>query len=1550
MTPDGEGRQVWVNSLSGRVEAQSAACLAVYREDESRIEQDANNELRISEGGYSRRQLFELTQNAADAARNGGNRIEIRLAMSDHFDSPTLYVANDGDPFSPEGVDALMASDLSRKDDDRIGRFGIGFKSVLAVTDRPMVFSRSISFGFDASWAKETINAAGFEAPRYPVMRVARVLNAPTVAGADPDLAELMDWASTVIVLPLRARLDELQYEMKQFPSTFLLFSEHIGALDLVDAIPLTPGRRREIRRSESGTLVRIKEGSDQREWSVLSKTYKPGARALRDAGRVAGRESVTVSWAVQQPPSQSVGTFWAYFPTGAQTTLSGIVNAPWKLSDDRTNLLEGPFNEGMLTIVLPELVASGLAGLASRKDPGSLLDALPARGKEARSWGDDVINEPIFDKLRAVASLPDCNGTLRVPNSLYAFPEELPLAWLNDWMAMPGVPRSGWIHPLAMSTKERRNKVQRLGARASSVAGVLRAALGDGGVDGSERALKMAASMLTRLSTVREPAERRKIEDGIRGAEILLLEDGTLHAARKGSIFLRASADDQGDFVDPALASRSGMREALEALGIVVLDRQGRLRRALAEVVSQRRDDWSVVWFAARDLPTEVAAGIFREEIEQPESAVAVRTAARGWRPICQVFLAGPIIPADGHRDGHRLVDPRFHAEDRELLTSLGAVDQPVQRPDPPHEQWMDNYRSWAFKRYLQAVGDERLDVNSVKISERAPFWPLEPLDDLSPAARLAVTDSVVSRGVPVGFSASAPGHRRGTLKPPELWRLAALGMVRTNAFGPLRPRATLIADPNFNSNVLPVAQVVDDVAKMLGCSNSLDGLDSTTWRELKSIADAWVDDDRRAEFYSLLLGRAEITELTVRVGSRRQSVELSNIGVTADKSVFQAMIESNVPAMLVAEPDDVRRFIDQWRLADGAKLLEIEIVTQRSGEPTALVDEFPPLRILLTPDQSGLNLQRCSRIDKMVATPTGQVAVRINASRDEGTVFVTGTNDESVLGQVGSVLDLDLPPDRIRSIIRSIRDQKQSNLVMTIRRARDDDERLLAAVGADALRRQVPRHALQALDRLGAAAEGASLARLVRAVHGDLVLKQLRNVMEERGLLPPREWTGRRAARTFVTELGFPAELAGFPASDRPATQVVRGPSPLSELHGYQETVTARIKGLLRGEGPDRGVVSLPTGAGKTRVTVQALVEELRDGRLRGPIVWIAQSDELCEQAVETWGYVWRAIGPSADLTACRLWGPNEVTEEPSTSQLLVATVDKLDSIRKRTARDYEWMTDPSVVVVDEAHTSIATSYTAVLDWLGRGRSRSGGRRPLIGLTATPFRGTSKEETERLVGRYDRNRLDEGAFAGDPYEELQATKVLARVRQELLPGAAVSLDSEEEAEINTFRRVPAAVAARLGDDIDRTNRIVQSIVELPADWTVLLFATSVENARAIAALLAYSGVPAVAISADTDPAARRHYVEEFKRGRIRVLTNYNVLSQGFDAPATRAVYVTRPTFSPNMYQQMIGRGLRGPRNGGSDEVLIVNVEDNFHQFGGLLAFREFEYLWRRD
>ena len=90
-----------------------------------------------------------------------------------------------------------------------------------------------------------------------------------------------------------------------------------------------------------------------------------------------------------------------------------------------------------------------------------------------------------------------------------------------------------------------------------------------------------------------------------------------------------------------------------------------------------------------------------------------------------------------------------------------------------------------------------------------------------------------------------------------------------------------------------------------------------------------------------------------------------------------------------------------------------------------------------------------------------------------------------------------------------------------------------------------------------------------------------------------------------------------------------------------------------------------------------------------------------------------------------------------------------------------------------------------------------------------------------------------------------------------------------------------------------------------------------------------------------------RRKVVEEFRSGQVKALVNYGVFREGFDAPKTRAIIVARPVYSPNLYFQMIGRGLRGPLNGGSDRCLVVDVRDNIENYEGQLAYTSLEGLW---
>jgi superfamily II DNA or RNA helicase len=487
----------------------------------------------------------------------------------------------------------------------------------------------------------------------------------------------------------------------------------------------------------------------------------------------------------------------------------------------------------------------------------------------------------------------------------------------------------------------------------------------------------------------------------------------------------------------------------------------------------------------------------------------------------------------------------------------------------------------------------------------------------------------------------------------------------------------------------------------------------------------------------------------------------------------------------------------------------------------------------------------------------------------------------------------------------------------------------------------------------RKGRALNDIEVAKFAIDVWGVETLREFRAELEEAGLEPPTTFVGGKKERGWVRVLGFPREYAGFENAQRDPALEIEGPPDLHPLHPFQERSVEKILSILNDESGNRGLLSLPTGAGKTRICVEALVRFAASRKLSGPILWVAQTDELCEQAVQSWSEIWRAFGPARDrMQISRFWGPRDATPFLEGVHVVVATINKLQGCLY--SEEYEWLDEASCLVIDEAHSATTQSYSKLLTWQGLDRGHQ--RCPLIGLTATPYRGGTVQ-TESLVRRFQAQRLEVvDEFGSDVYAGLQDRGVLARVEHGSLKGTTVTLSNEElksiEALPENLRTMPAGILARIrrsvGQDASRTELLLNSIKAHPEDWPILVFAASVEHAEIMSGLLNSEGVSAAAISERTNMAARRFYIQEFRAGRIRVLTNYGVLTAGFDAPQIRAVYVARPTYSRSLYQQMVGRGLRGPANGGKELCLIVNVEDNITNFGAQLAFTEFEYLWK--
>lgn len=459
-------------------------------------------------------------------------------------------------------------------------------------------------------------------------------------------------------------------------------------------------------------------------------------------------------------------------------------------------------------------------------------------------------------------------------------------------------------------------------------------------------------------------------------------------------------------------------------------------------------------------------------------------------------------------------------------------------------------------------------------------------------------------------------------------------------------------------------------------------------------------------------------------------------------------------------------------------------------------------------------------------------------------------------------------------------------------------------------------------------------------------------------------RSWhPGKRWPRYFASVLGFPPAFAGFSGiPGGPNHEDVEPHIPLKPLTDFQEDLRLQVLDVMGAkQGENRAILTLPTGAGKTRTTVEALVDWWLN-RLAGDfIVWIAQSEELCDQAVQAFREVWIDRGDKGVRDSIRLyrfWGAR--TTVPDDDGIIVTTIDKLRHalFDNENTSMHDALTREGglgIVVIDEAHRAEATSYRRVLEALGIDFSMSARSQvPVLGLTATPLR-SQHDETVRLARRFYRRLLQPRNLSAEPVDivtKLRERGVLSRPVHQFLPhvGRAIKLTADQERYMSEWKDMPPELLVQLSEEKDRNRQLLQAMLSLESNWPVLFFGCSVQHAQALAVLLRRNGRKAACITADTRDATRRHLIDSFRHGEVQILCNYGVLTTGFDAPQVRAVVIGRPTASRVLYDQMIGRGMRGPEFGGTEECLVIDVDDNLIHLDGsriTTAAREYDSYW---
>jgi hypothetical protein len=390
-----------------------ARVLDAWAASPGRFREDANAEEDYALGGYRDRVVVELAQNAADAAVRAGVPGRLRLTLRDGV----LFALNTGAPLDAAGVEALSTLRASSKRGDgaggaggqTVGRFGVGFAAVVAVSDSPRIRSTTGTVGWSRTRTRELAGAipalAGEIEARsghVPVLRLPFADQAP--AGADDALP---DGFASAVELPLRddAAVDLVTRLLAETGPALLL------ALPALTHVEITAGgSTRLLTAVHDGDRATITVNGVPSAWRIA------GAGGELDQALLAGRPaeerlrtSWSVRWAVPVTADRPTGRLpvgvtavvHAPTPTDELLSLPALLLASFPLSPDRRHVAPGP-----LTDFLIERAADAYAGLLPDLAAGpGLLDLVP--GPVGQGELDARLARAIVSRLPVIPFLP---------------------------------------------------------------------------------------------------------------------------------------------------------------------------------------------------------------------------------------------------------------------------------------------------------------------------------------------------------------------------------------------------------------------------------------------------------------------------------------------------------------------------------------------------------------------------------------------------------------------------------------------------------------------------------------------------------------------------------------------------------------------------------------------------------------------------------------------------------------------------------------------------------------------------------------------------------------------------------------------------------------------------------------------------------------------------------------------------------------------------------------------------------------------------------------
>jgi DNA repair protein RadD len=409
---------------------------------------------------------------------------------------------------------------------------------------------------------------------------------------------------------------------------------------------------------------------------------------------------------------------------------------------------------------------------------------------------------------------------------------------------------------------------------------------------------------------------------------------------------------------------------------------------------------------------------------------------------------------------------------------------------------------------------------------------------------------------------------------------------------------------------------------------------------------------------------------------------------------------------------------------------------------------------------------------------------------------------------------------------------------------------------------------------------------------------------------------------------------------------------------LHDYQKRVKDQVTHKLITNRKARLLVHMPTGSGKTKTSIESIIDFLRTRPFdEGIVIWFAHSTELCQQAYQTLVDMWKVKG-DYPLPVFRIFGDNDPVEDILNHKKAVIFMgfQKFASI-KGSNKDINIKIKQhlsgkgsltQLVVIDEAHKSLANEYEKAISYVS---SMPNCR--VLGLTATPGRTSNiNDKANKNLAQFFGNDLigitnENGETIKSPLKYLQEKEVLAEVELKPIKIEIDNLSVEELIELNKSGQLSDTSVEKIATSKLRNEIIIgeiQSALSNSEKDLILVFACSLNHCLILKKLLEFQSIESEVVLGSTPSDLREKYISDFKKEKLKVLINYGVLTTGFDAPKLKTLIIARPTNSVILYSQMLGRALRGPKNGGNKKNYVITLQDNIATMGDRADFL-FEY-----